>query len=98
MKFLTDYELQHLEHASLRVKYRELQIVIESSGISYYEVEDEVAVCSQKCSCTLDGVTCGACQSDKPKDFDKQAADAFTEGQAKSVARDTAKGINGYGD
>ncbi len=87
MKFLTDYELQHLEHASLRVRYRELQIVIEG-------------LINKPCECALDGVTCSSCQSAElaGEDFDKQAADKFTEEQNESIERDTAKGINGYGD
>ena len=87
MKFLTDYELQHLEHASLRVKYRELQIVIE--GLT-----------NKPCECALDGVTCSNCQSAEMdgEEFDQQALAKTIEVQAKSVARDTAKGINGYGN
>ncbi len=87
MKFLTPYEMQHLEHASLRVKYRELQVVIEG-------------LINKPCECALDGVTCGNCQSAElaGEEFDRQAVAKTEEVHKKSAARDTAKGINGYGD
>ncbi len=90
MKFLTDYELQHLEHESLRFKYRELQVVIEGLEAC------NCAICKVRkqteCSCTLDGVTCGNCQSDA------QALEDTQKRVEQSIERDTAKGINGYGD
>lgn len=46
MKFLTDYELQHLEHESLRIKYRELQRMYEEL-IRCNCVEDIPAECER---------------------------------------------------
>lgn len=86
MKFLTDYELEHLEHESLRIKYRKLQRVIE--GLDSYRCAED----SAKCECTLDGVTCGACQSDA------QALEETQKRVEQSIARDTRENINGYGD
>ena len=87
MKFLTDFELEHLEHNSLRIKYRELQCVIEG-------------LINKPCECALDGVTCNNCQSAKLAGpfFDEQAIAETLKQNSKSVERDTETGINGYGD
>ena len=83
MKFLTDYELEHLEHESLRIRYRELQSVIVEAEKRIKVIEK---LTKKLCKCDVDR-----------EEFDQQALAKTIEVHAKSVARDKAKGINGYG-
>ncbi len=122
MKFLTDFELRHLEHASLRVKYRELQREFEKltgigivcaimdeleHGYGVKELEsyggqtaNEIAaklpgLCEllPKCNCVENNnAECEGCVSDE------QVLEDTQKRVEQSIARDTAKGINGYGD
>ncbi len=99
MKFLTNHELEQLEHGTLRLKYRQLQSVIEASERAIKEGERRLRALT-KCKCTLDGVTCSNCQSAEMagEEFDRQALVKTIEIHAKSAARDKAKVINGLGD
>ena len=74
MKFLTDYELEHMEHKCLRLKYRELQREIER-------------LTNKRCDCTLSGITCDACQSDAQalEDTQKRVAKSTERDKAEGI-------------